>query len=118
MPRLKRCPVCKSERYNAYIRTGKVYTKVGNKSMEASKYRICPTCDTIFDQNDVVYYQAIHKIRDGILLEMNNYFNIKKLEEVDTDTDPKILKIISTITTEVMEAITQHFNATINQAAG
>ena len=80
MARLKKCPICKEERHVLYSRHGKVYTEEGNKAMKATDYRICQTCDTIFDKDDNTHYQAsiiIKNAHDKAIITTENTITSK-----------------------------------------
>ena len=82
MARLPKCPVCQQGRQVLYSRQGKTYNK-GHKAMKATDYRICHSCDTIFDKNDNICIFCVkvsyQKINFSTLKEVR--MNIEKLKK-------------------------------------
>ena len=95
MARLPKCPVCQQGRQVLYSRQGKTYNK-GHKAMKATDYRICHSCDTIFDKNDNIHYQAVSSVEQTLIDAIKNYFDVKKLNMVNSkNINDEVLNTLS-----------------------
>lgn len=112
MPRLSKCIVCKNERYNMNIRDGEVYNKNGNRKMNNTGYKYCPSCDTVYDADDKVFSTKTENIRKDIIKNITEEFNRMKLVETNqNEVDGRYIGVLNEIVGKVVNMITQGFKA-------
>ena len=112
MTRLKKCEVCKEEKYNAYIRDGKVYyQKAGKrKQMITTGYSYCPSCDTMYDADDKVFSIQIEKVQKKIISDINNQFDeLKLIETNQIEIDGRYIAVLNLVKEKMISIIIKGF---------